>query len=52
MVAKFNSKTHLQKFFEPFRLRLTSKFAKSANMIKKYFFSKKQYGNQEIQFMS
>jgi hypothetical protein len=37
MVVKCNSKTHLQSkflgFFEPFRLRLTSKFINSANII-------------------
>ncbi len=38
-------------FFDPFRLHLTSKFAKSANMINNTFFQKKQYGNQEIQFL-
>jgi hypothetical protein len=44
MVAKFNFKTQLQKtffVFESFRLRLTSKFAKSANIIKNTFFFKK-----------
>jgi hypothetical protein len=45
MVAKFNSKAHLHEyiFFEPFRPRLTSQLAKSANMIKNYF-PKMQYG--------
>jgi hypothetical protein len=34
MVVKLNSKTHFKICFS-FRLRLTSKFAKSANMINK-----------------
>jgi hypothetical protein len=36
IVVKFNSKTiYTIRFFEPFRPRLTSKFAKSTNMINK-----------------
>jgi hypothetical protein len=41
MVAKFISKTHYKthlSFFELFCPRLSSKFAKSANMIKKNLF--------------
>ncbi len=40
--AKLNSKTHIKyvfRFFEPFYARLTSKFAKSANMTQKIIFS-------------
>jgi hypothetical protein len=40
--AKWNSKTFIKyvfRFFEPFRSRLTSKFAKSANMTQKMFVS-------------
>jgi hypothetical protein len=46
VVVKFNSKTIYTirfSFFEPFRPRLTSKFAKSTNMINKLF-SKKTIG--------
>jgi hypothetical protein len=42
MVAKLNSKTHLQKkvflSFQPFRPRSPSKFVKSANMTQKNLF--------------
>ncbi len=40
MVAKFNSKTHVQNtffVFEPFRPRLASKFEERAQMMKKCF---------------
>jgi hypothetical protein len=44
MVTKFNSKTHLWKkmfsFFYPFLPHLHSKFVKSTNMIKFFFFKK------------
>jgi hypothetical protein len=35
----------------PFRLLLTSKFAKSAYMIKNTFFQKSNNGNKKIQFL-
>jgi hypothetical protein len=54
MVAKFNSKNTFTKyaccFYTPFHPRLTSKFAKSANMIRKNFnFQKCKMGIKKTQ---
>ncbi len=52
MVAKFISKTHYKthfSFFELFCPRLSSKFAKSANMIKKIYFKKCNMGIKKTQ---
>jgi hypothetical protein len=54
MVAKYNSSTNSQKnvfrFFTPFRLRLTSKLAKNANMIKKFFYKNAIWISKNTEF--
>jgi hypothetical protein len=53
MGAKLKSKAHLLDMFfdflEPFFARLASKFSKSANMTKKYFFGRNQKRYQKMQ---
>jgi hypothetical protein len=53
MGAKFSSKTHLLNMFlifEPFRLCLTSKFAKSGNMFKNKCLQKSNMGIKNAEF--
>ncbi len=41
---------YIFRFFEPFRARLTKKFAKSANMTIQNFFKQSPYGYEKTEF--